>query len=517
MATFSSTSIVVRWRWLLAALLLTGCTPLPSLEGRAPSRACSDTDDTFLGRIIEPEVRAHPGTSGIVPLTNGRSAFAARMRLADAAELSLDVQYYIWNDDMSGTLLLDALRRAADRGVRVRLLLDDNNTSGLDESLAVLDQRDNVSVRLFNPFTIRWFRPLAYLLDFARLNRRMHNKSFTVDNQATIVGGRNVGDEYFGADDANLYADLDVLAVGPVVQEVSRDFDRYWASGSSYPADRILPEVDPPTATAVLADDTRIMRHPIAQDYLMAVAAQPFVQDLLAQRVEFDWAPTRMVSDDPAKGLGEAASDAMLPHQLSELLGSPQRRLRLVSPYFVPATAGTDALIELAGRGVDVRVLTNSLAATDVLAVHAGYARRRHELLRAGIRLFELKRGVRESPESQTGFAGSSASSLHAKTFSVDGERVFIGSFNFDPRSARLNTEMGFLIEDADLAKRIGAAFAEQIPHRSYQVRLNDDGEIEWLERGADGFVVHDVEPGTTLGERAIVRFIALLPVEWLL
>ncbi|HEX7034304.1 MAG TPA: phospholipase D family protein [Pseudomonadales bacterium] len=501
---------------LLGALLLAACSPLPSLDGRPDSRAFTDTDGTFLGRLIAPRARAHPGRSGILPLVDGHSAFAARMRLADAAERSLDVQYYIWHDDLSGTLLFDALRRAADRGVRVRLLLDDNRTAGMDRTLAALDAHPHIEVRLFNPFTIRRFRPLAYLLDFARLNRRMHNKSFTADNQATIIGGRNVGDEYFDATDAGLFADLDVLAVGPVVQEVSRDFDRYWSSGSAYPADRILAPIDSAAAAEAAQRARERMREPRAQDYLISVAAHPFVQDLLARRLTFHWAPTRMISDDPAKGLGLAESDAMLPHRLAERLGVPQRRLRLVSPYFVPADAGTRELIALAEGGVDVRILTNSLAASDVLPVHAGYAKRRKALLRAGVRLFEL-RHTDDPPAPRPGIGISSASSLHAKTFAVDGERVFIGSFNFDPRSARLNTEMGFVIEDPELTRTIFRAFAEIIPRRAYEVRLTGTGELEWLERDGDEVVVHRQEPDTTLWQRALVRLIALLPVEWLL
>ena len=225
-------------RFLLASAIVTlalsqGCTFLPPLDGRTISTRLQNTAESRLGRSIAPLAEAHPGLTGVVPLLSGRDAFAARVRLADVAERSLDVQYYIWHADLSGTLLLDALRRAADRGVRVRLLLDDNNTGDLDETLAALDAQPNIEVRLFNPFAVRQWRPLGYLFDFARLNRRMHNKSFTADNQATVIGGRNVGDEYFAAGQDVLFVDLDVLAVGPIVDEVSRDFDRYWASGSS--------------------------------------------------------------------------------------------------------------------------------------------------------------------------------------------------------------------------------------------------------------------------------------------
>lgn len=210
-------------------MLPAGCARLPPLDARTPSRAFTDTADTSLGRAIAPMVEAHPGKSGIVALTDDLDAFAVRVLLAQAAERSLDVQYYIWQQDLSGTLLLEALHRAADRGVRVRLLLDDNNTRGLDKLLAALDAHPNIEVRLFNPFLHRRWRALGYLSDFARLNRRMHNKSFTADGQVTIIGGRNIGDEYFGAGDF-LFADLDVLAIGPVAADVAQDFDRYWNS-----------------------------------------------------------------------------------------------------------------------------------------------------------------------------------------------------------------------------------------------------------------------------------------------
>lgn len=218
---------------------------MPSQENRSISAALADTDTTPLGKAISPRVTANPGHSGIHLLAGGHAAFAARMLLAQAAERSLDVQYYIWKQDITGTLLFRALFDAAERGVHVRLLLDDNNTSGLDKILAVLDSHPNIEVRLFNPLAMRDLRLLNYIIDFSRLNRRMHNKAFTADNQATIIGGRNIGDEYFGAADDVLFADLDVLAVGPVVNDVSDDFDRYWASQSSYPLDRLLPPCNP--------------------------------------------------------------------------------------------------------------------------------------------------------------------------------------------------------------------------------------------------------------------------------
>ena len=500
--------------------LLQGCASLPSLADRPVSSRLHDTADSRLGRVITPLAQAHPGLSGVVPLPSGRDAFATRVRLADAAERSLDVQYYLWQDDLSGTLLLNALRRAADRGVRVRLLLDDNHTGCLDETLAALEARPNFEVRLFNPFTVRRWRPLQYLLDFARLNRRMHNKSFTADNQATVIGGRNVGDEYFGADQDLLFVDLDVLAVGQVVDDVSQDFDRYWASGSSYPARRILPPISVALADAFAAADA-VEHQPAATAYMQAAADSPFMRSLLARRLEFDWTRVHLVSDDPAKGLGLASGEEQLWSRLKRVMKKPTRDIKLVSPYFVPGAEGVNFFGSMAASGVTVAVLTNSLEATDVAAVHAGYGKRRKALLGAGVKLFEMKRTasapqVRQA-HSSVGGSGSSASSLHAKTFSIDGSRIFIGSFNFDPRSARLNTEMGFVIDSPALAKSISGIFASNMPSMAYEVRLAPDGTLRWLEQVGPEQIVHDDEPGTTFWNRLGVSLMSLLPIEWLL
>jgi putative cardiolipin synthase len=463
-------------------------------------------------------VAAHPGHSGIFALPDARDAFAARVLLAQAAERSLDVQYYIWRRDMTGTLLFESLHAGADRGVRVRLLLDDNNTSGLDTILAALDSHPNIQIRLFNPFVIRKPRALGYLTDFARLNRRMHNKSFTADNQATIIGGRNVGDEYFGATDGVLFMDLDVLAVGPVVQEVSDSFDRYWASASSYPVEGLLPSVSPGRIADVAAAALRIERRPAAVAYTSAVRESTFVHDLIQGALEMEWAVTHMVSDDPAKGLGLAASEGLVIHELKRALGDPVTELELVSPYFVPTAAGVAWFEALARRGVEIRVLTNSLEATDVAFVHAGYAKRRKPLLNAGIALYELRSAVSDpGPKKTAGGMGSSGSSLHAKTSAVDRARVFIGSFNFDPRSAKLNTEMGFIIQSPALAARIDATFRSRVPADAYEVRLSEGGRLSWIESRGGESLRHEEEPGTSVWRRAWVRFLSALPIEWLL
>lgn len=502
----------------LGAGLIAGYSTLPSLENRTSSGALSDTGGTRLGRAISPLVSAHPGKSGIYPLRDARDAFAARAFLAETADRCLDVQYYIWRKDNTGTLLFEALHKAADRGVRVRLLMDDNNTSGLDTTLAALDSHPNIEVRLFNPFVIRKPRALGYLTDFPRLNRRMHNKSFTADNQATIIGGRNVGDEYFGATDGVLFADLDVVAIGPVVNETSDSFDRYWASGSSYPVDRLLPPATSAPLAELAAEALRIEGSPEAAAYASSLRESTFVRDLFQGSLELEWAVARMVSDDPAKGLGLAAPEALLSEKLKQALGEPVTQLRLVSPYFVPTAVGVDWLVGLTKRGVQIQILTNSLEATDVAFVHAGYAKRRKALLKAAITLYELRRATTSPGQKErAGSMGSSGSSLHAKTFSVDHARVFIGSFNFDPRSAKLNTEMGFVLESPAIAGQMDAVFRDRVPSDAYEVRLSASGQLYWVERRGEGPLRHDTEPGTSVWQRAWIRFLAVLPIEWLL
>ena len=514
----------VAWRtgavaaFALAIVASYGCTSLPPLEPRNPTVALAGTGTTTMGQAIAPLAAAHPGRSGVVPLADGRDAFAARVLLARGAERSLDVQYYIWRNDLTGVLTLDALRSAAARGVRVRLLLDDNNTAGFDPALLALDREPNVEVRLFNPFALRRWRSLGYLTDFSRLNRRMHNKSFTADNQVTIIGGRNIGDEYFGAAGDMLFVDLDVLAVGPVVPQVSRDFDRYWNSASAYPVDMIADSAGADPAGTLERRAAAMRERPEAQRYLDAVRTSPFAKQLAQGRLPLEWNVTRLVSDDPAKVLGTAHPDARMAVHLRTLLGEPKQQLDLVSPYFVPSKEATQVFKDLAQAGTRVRILTNSLEATDVAAVHAGYAKWRRELLAAGVSLFELRRSWGpELPEKGQRRFGSSAASLHAKTMGVDGRSIFIGSFNMDRRSIDLNTEMGLVIDSAVLAGQLDHTLDETMPNRSYEVRLDKDGTLYWLEHGKRGVLRHDVEPGTTVWKRLAVGALSLLPIDWML
>lgn len=505
------------WLVLPGALLalslgLASCSSLPPLEGRVASTAIADTDDTRLGKALMPLTMAHPGLVGIHALADGRDAFAARAVLAQAADRSLDVQYYIWRNDTTGRLMFDALKSAAERGVRVRLLLDDNNTAGLDETLTALDAHPLIEVRLFNPNAVRSVRTLGLVADFMRLNRRMHNKSFTADNQVTIIGGRNVGDEYFGAAGEIAFADLDVIAAGPVVRAVSDDFDLYWNSPSAYPLALLAP--DALAAPAAKADAE-------ATAYIDAIKRSDFLEQLVGGSLPLEWARTRFVSDDPAKVVGKAAPEANIAVKLKDLLGEPQRSLDLVSPYFVPGKEGAAAFADLARKGAKTRILTNSLEATDVAAVHAGYAKWRKPLLEAGVTLYELRREATDEPSREKRGSGSgigsSDASLHAKTFGVDGNRVFVGSFNFDQRSIHLNTEMGVVIDSPALATRLAETLDRTLPTRAYEVQLDEQGAVVWIERRGEQVIRHQTEPGTSWFKRAVVKALSWLPIDWLL
>lgn len=504
---------------ILTAGLISSCG-LPAPDSRSASLATMTQDglDTRLGRSLAPLAAQHPGLSGVLPLSDSLDAFAARILLIAAAERSVDVQYYIWRDDITGNLLLRSLHEASRRNVRVRLLLDDNGTNGLDGKLALLNAEPNVEVRLFNPFPSRLFKPLGFLTDFRRLNRRMHNKPLTVDGQATIVGGRNIGDEYFGATPDVAFADLDVLVIGPVVDQVSQDFDRYWHSPSAYPLEQLVSSPGKRRAQTLLQEEADAALVPKAHAYVQAIAQSNFIENLYAGRLAFHWSKVRLVSDDPAKALGQAPPDALLTARLADILGTPRRSVDLISPYFVPTTQGVQALSELAAQGVRLRILTNAMEATDVLAVHAGYAKYRVPLLEQDVELYELRRNSdTERPKEKAGPFGSSGSSLHAKTFAIDGERVFVGSFNFDPRSAQLNTELGFVIESAPLAQAMSQAFDQGIPRYAYQLELDDKHELVWLKQDPDGEVRLTREPDSSFWKRLYLRFLSILPIEPLL
>ncbi|CAD7031704.1 phospholipase D family protein [Pseudorhizobium endolithicum] len=440
----------------------------PSLDGRTVTQAVQASNATPLGKLALSRAGEQDDRSGVLPLLDGPDAFVARIALIRAAQVAVDVQYYIWQRDATGLILLDELREAAERGVRIRLLLDDNGIAGLDADLAALDTMPGVEIRLFNPFILGTFKPLGYAFDFVRLNRRMHNKSLTADGAVSILGGRNIGDVYFGFGTGVQFIDTEVMVTGAVADAIGADFDRYWHSRSAHPLDRLVEEGSPASRRDLEQEAEAAMKSEEGRLYAERLRDSSLVRQLAAGRLEFEWTRVSLVSDDPAKGLGEAEERNLLFPQLMTLLSRPTRSVDLVSAYFVPGRQFTTRLEELSRSGIRVRVLTNSQAATDVTVVHSAYVKYRVGLLQAGVELYELKPafGTPQEPDTVSP-SGSSRSSLHSKTLAVDESRIFVGSFNFDPRSLLLNTEMGVVVDSPILAGFVSQAFSERLPAAS--------------------------------------------------
>jgi putative cardiolipin synthase len=436
-----------------------------------------------------------PGRAAVSLVEDNRRAFLLRVAACREATRSLDLMYYAWHGDVSGRCLAREVWEAAGRGVRVRLLLDDLHVLEAEFGLAALARHPNVEARLYNPYPFRRLGAFGALLTTAlakrRLNHRMHNKAWVMDGRLVIGGGRNIGDEYFGTASRFNFRDLDLAVEGERhAREAVAVFDRYWASRRVRPIGEVLAM----PARAALPEAN-------------ADGAVPPLAGLLAEgRVELDETRVRLVADPPRKGFARRRGGTVL-SELRALMRGAREEVLLVSPYFVPGGRGARVLGGLARAGVRVAVVTNSLAATDVLAVHGGYARYRRRLLRAGVALHELKRW---GQEGESLFGSSGAASLHTKALVVDGRVAFVGSFNFDPRSAHLNTEMGAVVEDERLAARVRAEF-ERLADPAHSWRVELDGlNLRWR----DGEGVSEGEPGAPWHRVALARALGWLPIE---
>jgi putative cardiolipin synthase len=496
--------------WLLsAALLLSACAQLPPPPPHAVSTASQAWEGTAWGQTAQRSLPA--GASGFQLMPVASVAYGARLALAERAQQTLDVQYYVLSQDETGKRFMRALRDAARRGVRVRLLVDDVHTAGDDGMLAELAAEPHAEVRVYNPFPAardsalrRW---LASLLDFRRVDHRMHNKLFVADNALAVFGGRNIGDPYFmrGAD--SNFVDLDVLAGGPVVRELSRAFDEYWNSEFVYSIQTFArhdPRTDPaildaPGQSPVPVDDAP--QTDLRRRYSGTVG------QLAEGRVALDVADATIIFDPPDKSAGSKnlSREGTVRGDLSLAIRSAREEVVVASPYFVPGEEGMEAMRALRARGVRLRLLTNSLAATDEPLVHVGYARYREEMVQLGVDVREIGPGlVRE--HSRLGSFGRSLGQLHAKVAVIDRRSVFIGSMNFDPRSERRNTEIGVLMESPGIARQVLELM--DVERTAYRVRLAADGEsLEWVYLRDGHEIVWTDEPEASLGRRVQVRF----------
>ena len=482
---------------------------------RTVSTAFEDHASTRLGQFFGPAADKHPGLSGFSLLSHGRDAFIVRLALADLAERSLDMQYFSWDGDTTGRIIVDSVIKAADRGVRARLLVDDAFFKSSDAVKAALDAHPNVEIRLFNPLTNRRWSILDFILDFGRVNRRMHNKLMVADNAAAIVGGRNIGDIYYGVNTIANYRDLDVLAVGPVVRDLSGVFDQFWNSPSTVPIAAIVnrtygaADLDAILVRLREAIATADYPYPIDQDLEQLAAQGADLRDNLV------WARGEVIADKPETIARGKESDEVV-RFIRGRVAQLKEELLVESPYFV-LPAGAQATVKaLHGRGVRVRALTNSLASNDMLPAHSGYAKTRRRLLENGMELYELRPDTDAFRPGWSLLSGRSPAALHTKAMAFDREAVFIGSFNLDPRSAVINTEAGLYIESPELAEMLTAYMATGVvPANSYRVLLDPNGKIVWeTERDGQSVRYRD-EPQTGFRRRLVANLWKLLPIDF--
>jgi putative cardiolipin synthase len=491
---------------LLLTLLLAGCAT-PTRLPHEFSKAIPASESAF-GRSIQAAAAQHEGRSGFRLLPNSSEAFRARAELIRNAQKSLDVQYYIVHNGLSTRALVWELLLAADRGVRIRVLLDDTASDGQEEVIATLAVHPSIHIRVFNPLHLGRStlvtRTMGRLLNLSQQHRRMHNKLWLADNSAAIVGGRNLGDEYFDAKPDLNFTDMDLLCLGPVADQLGHSFDQYWNSALSRSISDFL--IVKPTAQDLQESRLRLeqslqstrIENQALYDHLMTYRTQP---QLEIWRQELIWANATAMWDAPSKVLAddEPARALLMTTQLRPELDRVNKELILISAYFVPQQSGMRYLLGRADAGVDVRLLTNSLEATDVPAVHGGYAPYRKRLLEHGVKLYELRRQPDDPSggSSSFGLSGGSDSSLHTKAMILDQQKVFIGSFNFDPRSVLWNTEVGVLVDSPELAGYVRKLALEGMaPAVSYQARL-ENGEVVWIAEDDGRLRVLREEPGS--------------------
>ena len=519
---------------IFAISAVSACASLPTDYEENPSYAFTDTDKTILGIKAKAITGDNPDESTMYLVSEGTEALLTRMVLLALAERSVDVQYFIWKSDLIGKLMFYGMLEAADRGVRVRILLDDLTLdSETEKNVYALDQHENIEVRVYNPFATRGFRVADAITDTYRINRRMHNKSFNVDSQYTIVGGRNIENNYFSANTRSNYADLDIIAVGPVVKDVDKQFDVYWNSKIAVPVKAF-------THNQTKLDELEVTRKELA-DFVKSKEDSAYALDLqdseMYKRIMSDISGAALnklyrgkasvVYDDPEKTLGKSDEETvyltslMLPH-----VEKVEHSLELISPYFVPGVTGREKLIDMVNSGIKVRVITNSLASTDGIMAQSGYARHRIELLKGGVELYELKPKAKSKASRSLRRSAEAKSALHAKTYIFDRKEVFIGSFNFDQRSANINAEVGVIYQIPEMAEYIAQeAFDIHVKEQTYRVVLvieheDVDGidvaqeKVVWIEVKDGKEYRYDAEPDTSKWRRFNEGVFEILPIE---
>lgn len=502
---------VVTW---LAIMMLAGCATAPFDYPKEQSYAIEDTSSTREAREISRWV-GEDNVNGFYPLTEGFDAFGARLRLMDLADVSIDAQYFLMKPDSAGLVFAAEMMKAADRGIRVRFLLDDVFTSVEDEGLAMLDAHPNIEVRIFNPISRKGVYAFNYLGHFSLTNRRMHNKSFIVDNQVAIVGGRNIAAEYFQLETDGEFIDFDMLSVGPIVREVSGEFDRYWNHQLAVPIAALFNEDD----TSRLAEIKQQFNQEMAEAG-QTIYAEAINTKVIQQLDSFELSPyiadARLITDDPEKLLEDVSLDQQhLVNELRKALLEAKEEIIIFTPYFIPRKGGIELVRELREKGIRITVLTNSLATNNHTSVHSAYASYRKDLLDAGVELWEARADAARitTPEGKTLLDHLT---LHTKGILIDRNRIFVGSLNLDPRSIDINTEMGILIDSAELGAKLSNNARERIPLLAYEVKMDEAKKLSWHATIDGESVVETHDPQTSGWDRFKAWFLKIAPEKQL-
>jgi len=490
--------------------LLAGCATVSFDQPKSYSQAITNAEDTALGRYAAYKAEQYDGLSGFYPLDQGMDALGIRLRLAEMAEKSIDLQYFLMKNDTAGAAIANALLKAADRGVRVRFLLDDVFTTVPDHSFLMINQHRNIDIRIFNPVSRSGMGMLNFIGDFSQANRRMHNKSFTVDNSISIVGGRNIADEYFQLKTDSVFIDFDVLAVGPIAAEISNSFDEYWNHSRAVPIEQFIKDPKKEDLETVRADIAEEFDGIYDTVYEQALHSQ-LLQDLIADRQPLFAAQARVLADSPDKLINEINETHMrLAQDLGEVIRGAETEIIFISPYYVPGKSGVQLARDLVNKGVRIVIITNSLASNNHVPVHSGYARYRRDVIRAGVELYEARANA--ARELSGNKDGPNTLTLHTKAILIDRSQLFVGSLNLDPRSIELNAEMGLLIDSEEMGETLTQGMEQSLATRAYRVRENEKGQLEWHCRIDNQDVIETKEPLTSWWLRFKAWFMKIAP-----
>ena len=498
-------------------LALTACASIPADFEQVPSHSWQKPQQTQLGAFFDDYAPADPSLSGVRLLANPKEAFRARFGGAYLAEKSLDLQYYLWKGDLTGSLLLYRALEAADRGVHVRILIDDIYHSGRDNDYAAIDSHPNMEVRVYNPMGSRGAGKGANMVYHkGSLDHRMHNKIFLVDSAVAVLGGRNIGDDYFGVDEKLNFRDLDVLAVGPAAKDAGEAFDMYWNSPAAVPITVLLKK---PVEAGALERGREELKATLdemdALPYTVPKKEEETREILEKVAGSLVWAETEIIID-PLERF-EGGSESAFVELTNKLADEAESEFVIETAYLIPAQEGIDNVAEMTGRGVRVRILTNSLRSNNHTTVHAHYKKYRKAMIEAGVELHELRPDpeILERHKHGEKRAAGSRAGLHTKSFVVDRRLSMIGSYNMDPRSRIWNSEIGLLIDSEEFAETVLEVMETDLdPANSYRVTLDEKGNLVWTAKGPDGPATWHKEPETTAWQRFTSRFLRWIPME---